>query len=89
MFKYRQEQRQKMTQHILSRQFTADTLTPALKINPPFDLMRREGKPPSPLTHVYLTPSRPPHRYCPLSAVRSSRSVRDAFTCTGAFEDCF
>lgn len=89
MFKYRQEQRQKMTQHILSRPFTADTLTPALKINPPFDLMRREGKPLSPLTHVYLTPSRPPHRYCPLSAVRSSRSVRDAFTCTGAFEDCF
>lgn len=78
-----------MTQHILSQQFMADTLTPTLKIKPSFDLMWREGKPLSPLAHVYLTPSRPLYRYCPLSAVRSSHSVCDAFTYTGAFEDCF
>lgn len=45
MFKYRQEHRQKMTQHILSQEFRANTLTPALKIKTPFDLMWREGKP--------------------------------------------
>lgn len=37
MFKYRQEQKQKMTQHILSQEVTADTLTPALKTSTPFE----------------------------------------------------
>lgn len=66
-----------MTRHILSQQFTADTLTPGLKINTPCDRLR-EGKPLSPLTHVYLTPSRPLCRYCALSAVRSG--LCDVFT---------
>lgn len=35
MFKYRQEQRQKVTQRILSQEFRANTLTPALKIGSP------------------------------------------------------
>lgn len=44
MFKYRQEQRQKMTQRILSQEFRANTLTPAPKFGSPLssDVMGRE-----------------------------------------------
>lgn len=48
MFKYRQEQKQKMTQRILSQQFRADTLTPTLQTNTPFHLMWRGRETPVP-----------------------------------------
>lgn len=52
MFKYRPEQRQKMTQHILSQQFGADTLTPAPK-NQQGRLMCVEGRETSVLSALF------------------------------------